>query len=368
MKERKYNILFGILLVCLLFHLAFKPFQLIKDQELSGYYKIPESIEFNASNYFSGKFRDSLEKTIKYQFGLFPGFTRIHHQIEYSFFNRLHVKDVHIGKDGYLFRYCEKGCITENTYDPVKLDNYLNKYLKLQDSLKAVGKNIVWIIAPDKNIVFSEYLPSDLKHGEKVYGFYWTLQNAFKQKGINFIDFNALAFREKNKYPFEVFYKGGVHWTNAYATRCFDSVCKYLSENTSIKIKNTISTKQVEHPWGADIDMEEAANLLFPLEQDSLYLSDISSESNSKNKKLLLIGDSFAHMWTWTKYFANCFHPQSEFWYYNREVNTLSNIGKETVNHKKVAKRVKDFDTIIILFNSANAEYLDYGFINDIVK
>ncbi len=367
MQNRKYNILFGILLFCMVIHFAFKPLNLIKDKELAGFYIAPENVALNAENYFSGKFQDSTEKSINYQFGLFPGFTRIHHQIEYSFFNRIHVKDVHIGKNGYLYRYCV-GCITEKTFDSLYLEKYLDKYLLLQDSLKTVGKNIVWIIAPDKNIVFSEYLPSNLKQGDKVYAYYWTLQKAFKRKGIDFIDFNELAFREKNKYPYAVFNKGGVHWTNAYAARCFDSVCKYLEKRTDIKIKNTITNRKVEHPWGPDIDMEEAANLLLPLQQDRLYLSDVVSESNSKNKKLLLVGDSFAHMWTWTKYYQNCFDSQSEFWYYNREINTLANIHKRMVKHEAVAQNIKDVDLIIIVFNAANAEYLDYGFVEDVMK
>lgn len=359
--------MFGFLMLCLLLHFAFKPLNIIKDQDLAGFYKVPVSVEFNADNYFLRKYQDSSDKYINYQFGLFPGFTRIHHQIEYSFFDRIHVKDVHIGQNGYLYRYCE-GCITNRTFDSLNLERYLDKYLIIQDSLKACGKNIVWLIAPDKNIVFSEYLPLKLQHDDEVYSFYWTLQKAFKRKRIEFIDFNELAFREKNKYPYEVFNKGGVHWTNAYATRCFDSVCLYLASKTKIQIKNAISIKKVEHPWGPDIDMEEAANLLLPLQQDRLYLADMTSESNSKNKKLLLIGDSFAHSWTWTKYFANCFHPQSKFWYYNREVCTLENTFIRNVDHRSMRRTTSEFDTFIIIFNAANAEYLDYGFIDDMFR
>jgi hypothetical protein len=365
MKKRKYDILFAFLLLCFLLHFAFYPLGIIKDQPLSGYYKLPEKVEFSAENYFSRKYQDSTEKHIKYTFGLFPGFTRIHHQIEYSFFDRLHVADVHIGSKGYLFRYCE-GCITGRTYDSIALNSYLNKYLLLQDSLKAAGKNIVWVIAPDKNIVYSEYLPASAKAPDKVYGFYWDLQKAFKKKGIAFIDFNELAFREKNTYPYQVYNKGGVHWTNAYAARCFDSVCSYLGQKTSIKIRNTIVFNKVEHPWDPDIDMEAAANLLLPLEQNGLYLSEISSVSNAKNKKILLIGDSFAHAWIWTKWYKNCFHQDSEFWYYNREANTLDNTFKRNVDHKDARKAIAGFDTFVIVFSAANAENLDYDFINDL--
>ena len=107
-----------------MFHFAFYPLHIFKDLPLDGYYKPAENVEFNLSNYFSRRFQDSTEKNINYQFGLFPGFTRIHHQIEYSFFDHVFVRDVYKGKYGYLMRYC-KGCISddgfnENTIQPLQ--------------------------------------------------------------------------------------------------------------------------------------------------------------------------------------------------------------------------------------------------------
>ncbi|MBL0328853.1 MAG: hypothetical protein IPP64_05410 [Bacteroidetes bacterium] len=366
MQKRKYNILFGFLILCLLFHLAFKPFNWIKDLDLSGYFTEPEFIGLTAENYFSSQFQDTTEKSLNFNFGLFPGFTRIHHQIEYSFFNRMHVKDVHSGKKGYLFRYCDI-CMSDRDFGPDYIESFLNKYKVFQDSLKAAGKNIVWVIAPDKNFTFSEYLPEE-KHVEQIYPFYWTLRKGFIEKGINFIDFNELAFREKNKFQFEVFNKGGVHWTNAYANRCFDSICSYLSQNTDIKIKNTITLKKINRPWSYDIDMEIAGNLLLPLKQDNFYSSEIESESNAHNKKLLLIGDSFTHAWVWKKVYSSCFHPESEFWYYNRDLNTLENKYIGPVSRKDTRKNISKFDTFIIVFTALNAEQLTYGFIEDVYQ
>src|SRR3954463_11225128 len=120
MRKRKADIFFWFLLACLLLHLLFSPLGIIKDQPLSGFFQLPLKVEFSTENYLSRSFQDSTEKYLNYKMGLKPGFTRIHHQLEYSLFNHLHAYDVHAGNDGYLFRYC-KGCISDGSFDPQML-------------------------------------------------------------------------------------------------------------------------------------------------------------------------------------------------------------------------------------------------------
>lgn len=364
MHKLRDNILFGLLFLCLVIHFTFSPLNIIKDLPLNGYYEKPTQTEFNLKNYFSRSYQDSTEKNIRYQFGLFPGFTRIHHQLEYSLFHHIYVKDVSRGANNYLFRYCST-CITDKKFDDAAIDRYLDNYSKLKDSLKAAGKNIVWVIAPDKNIIYSEYLPQP--HPVEVDGYYWSFKTALRRKKIQVIDFNELAYREKNKYPFAVSNKGGVHWTQPYAARCFDSLCNYLAATTTISIKNTISYKKTGNPWDPDYDIEKAANLLIPLEKkDHCYFAEIKSRSNSKNKKVLLVGDSFCHAWMWNNWMKNAFSPESEFWYYNREANTIDNTFIKKVDHKNVKEYIQKFDVFILVFSAANMEMLDYNFMKDL--
>ncbi|MCW3082845.1 MAG: sugar O-acetyltransferase precursor [Bacteroidetes bacterium] len=368
MKKRTLNILFFLLFfICLLLHFLFSPLHLIKDKPLEGYYPKPPETTFNLPDYFSRRYQDTTEKYINYQFGLFPGFTRVHHQLEYSWFNKINVQDVHIGKQGYLFRYVS-GYFDDKTFPEGKLDLYIKRYSKFSDSLKAAGKNVIWVIAPDKNIVYSEFLADSVKHPALINGFYQSLKNAFKQNAITYLDFNELGIAEKNKYPFAVCNKGGVHWTQAYAARCFDSVCTYLSGTTAISIKNTISNKKNNTPWTPDVDIEAAANLLMPLEKNNNYFSTVESQSNVKNKKVLLIGDSFCHVWAWNSWMQQCFSSESEFWYYNREVHQLDDEYIKDRDHAATRSNISKFDTFIILFSAGNVEQLDYGFMEDVYK
>lgn len=367
MKNR-YNILFFVLFfLCLCVHFLFAPLHIIKDRPLEGYYKTNDSIHFSPEAYFTHSYQDSTEKYIDYKFGLFPGFTRIHHQMEYSLFGKVNVRDVHRGKDGYLFRYVD-GYFDKKTYEANKLKTYIGQYARFSDSLKAAGKNVIWVIAPDKNIVYSEFLGDSVKHGAQINNFYYDLKAAFSQQHLPFLDFNAVALSEKNKYPYAVCNKGGVHWTQAYSARCFDSLCAYLRQNSSIAINNTITLKKVNTPWGPDIDIEAAANLLAPLEKGNNYFADLTSASNAKNKKLLLIGDSFCHAWAWNQWLQSCFDPGSEFWYYNREAHQLDDSYLRDLDHQHVRDEVKGFDTFIILFSAGNVEMLDYGFVGEVYR
>ncbi|MFL5763759.1 MAG: alginate O-acetyltransferase AlgX-related protein [Bacteroidia bacterium] len=366
--KKKSSILFWVLFACFALHWLFFPLGIIKDLPLSGYYRLPGKVELSAKSYLNGSFQDSVDLYVGRKMGLVPGFTRVHHQLEYSAFDKLHAYDVHAGLDNYLFRYCP-GCITAGTFDKAMLDEYITRYLIFQDSLKAAGKNIVWIIAPDKNFIYSEKLSPELKHPDEISGFYWTLKKEFRRRGVNFIDFNELAWREKNKFEFPVFTKGGVHWSQAYAARCFDSLCQYLSERTPVKIKNEVQYRKADKAWDSDIDMESASNLLIPVSEGPFYLADVTSESNAKKKKLLLIGDSFTYAWTWPGYVAKCFDPASEFWYYNREENILKgNKVLGELDHSNTRKKIKSFDTFVFVFTALNAENLDYGFMDDVYR
>jgi hypothetical protein len=351
--------------VLMLFHLLFYPLGLIKDLPLNGFYKLPDTVAFTAENYFSHRFQDSNEVRINQSMGLFPGLTRIHHQIEYSFFDRVHAHDVYKGKNAYLFRYCE-GCLSDRTYPSPGIDHFMILYKRFQDSLEAQGKTVVWVIGPDKAFVYNEYLPGDLKLPVNFQGFYWSLKESLKKNGVNYIDFNELAYREKNKYPFRSFYRGGVHWTQAYAARCFDSVCRFLESKHFADIRYSMRTHAVNQPWANDIDMERSANLLIPLEDTGFYNVEIIPDSLQKKKKLLLVGDSFCYPWVWPHQIGFCFAKGSEFWYYNRERDDLFGNPIKNVDHKNMRKQIKDYDLFIILFNPLNAEYIDYDFISDV--
>lgn len=368
MRGFKYNILFLILFLFLVLHFLFNPLQIIKDSALNGYFEKPIETEFSLKNYFSRTYQDSTEKYLKYNFGLFPGLTRIHNQIEYSLFDKIHVHDVHKGKNGYLHRYV-KGYFSNKDFDSYTLNHYFDLLKRFSDSLKASGKIVVWVISPDKSIVYKETLPEEIGSiNHPINLLYESFKKELMNGNYNYIDFNELSIKEKNKYLFPVCNKGGIHWTQAYAARCFDSVCSYLNLVQKFNIQNKITYYKTGTVWGPDYDIEYAANLLVPLEKnDSSYLANVKTIISSKDKKLLLIGDSFCHAWMWNKFFAPVFNSESEFWYYNRDATTMTNDKLiRNADKKTIKKYIEKFDVFIINYSAANINMLDYGFLEDV--
>ncbi len=367
MNGHKFNILFFVLLSLLVLHFLFYPLNIIKDSPLSGAFHVPPKKEFTIQNYLSKSYQDSTEVFLKYNFGLFPGLTRIHNQVEYSFFDQVHVYDVHKGKNGYLHRFVPD-YFEGKHFDDYTLNHYFDLLKRFSDSLKSNKKNVIWVIAPDKSLVYKESLPPEIKFTEPINLHYEELKNGLRSGNFSFIDFNELAIKEKGKYPFPVCNKGGVHWTQAYSARCYDSLCKYINATTGTTIENNIRYYMTGTVWGPDYDIENAANLLIPLERDdSCYLAEINPLNRAKDKKILLIGDSFCHAWMWNKFFEKNFSSESEFWYYNREATLLDNkIILRNPENITIREYISKFDLFVITYSAGNAYMMDYGFLKDV--
>ena len=367
MKGRTYNILFFVLAILLVLHFLFYPLSIIKDSPLSGSFHVPEKQNFTIPDYLSKRYQDSTEVFLKYNFGLFPGLTRVHNQVEYSFFDKIHVHDVHKGKDGYLHRYVP-GYFEGKQFDNYTLNHYLDLLNRFADSLKTSGKIVIWAIAPDKSIVYKETLPSEIAYKEPINLYYESLKNGLRSGKFSYIDFNELAIKEKDKYPFPVCNKGGIHWTQAYSARCYDTLCKFINQLSGTKIEHKINYYMTGTVWGPDYDIENSANLLIPLERDdSCYLAEVAAVKSAKSKKILLVGDSFCHAWMWNKFFEKDFHANSEFWYYNKEASLLDNrVISRNPEKRAIREYISKFDVFVITYSAANANMLDYGFLKDV--
>jgi hypothetical protein len=366
MKNAVYNVLFVAVILLLLLHLAFSNAEFLRGRPLHGSYQKSAEPRFSPQAYFSLDFQDSTESFVKTNFGFSPPLIRLHHQFEYSVFDRVNVVDVHKGRDGYLFRYAPTYFDGE-TYVPDTLKNFLKRYAAFGDSMKQKGKKIIWVIAPDKSSVLPEFLPDIIRHRLRspANSFYADFKDQMLARKFDVLDFNALACNEKTKYPFPVFSRVGVHWAHPYAARCFDSLCNYLSAKGAVDLHTEIHSFPVTIPWEPDLDMESAANLMFPLQKEPFFHATLNCQGQCKQKKVLLIGDSFCYAAMWQGWFASCFSPESEFWYYNREATRINNEPLPALDHSQTHRAVEKFDLIIFLFSAGNLHMLDWGFLKD---
>ncbi len=343
----------------------------MKERPLNGYFINHSKLPLSSENWFNGSFQDSLELYLKDSISLKSSFVRLKNQIDFSIFRHLNVKDVSIGKDNYFFRYTRYFVYGGDYHGDNKLEQDVLRLKRVQDTLKKKGKFLVFVIAPDKLWIYNEFLndPNVLNpNSTKYYDTYVKLMNKYN---CDFIDLNAAFLELKPKSEYALFAKGGSHWTEFGAFFGLDSIVNYIKKNTKYTFpKPVIIKSNVDgNPWFFDEDIFNASNLQFNIPENNLFLHPkLSSPKKERTTKAILCGDSFCHAICWQDFYANYFHEESTFWYYNRVINKANNKLIGDVTEKNARIFIKKSDIYIVLFSAGNVGNFEYGFLNHFEK
>lgn len=125
----------------------------------------------NANNKLNNNFNKEFESWINDNFGLRETFVKINQLIQYSIFNNSTIKDVHIGKEDWLYladdnniRYYQNLNIPTQNY----MDRYTKKLNNIDNYLKIRGISFFAMFWPSKQTIYPEYMPNTiLKVGKK---------------------------------------------------------------------------------------------------------------------------------------------------------------------------------------------------------
>jgi len=343
----------------------------MKERPLNGYFINHSKLPFNCKNWFNGSFQDSLEFYLKDSISLKPTFVRIKNQIDFSLFRQLNVKDVKIGKENYFFRYTKYFVEGGNYQGDDQLKKNILQLKKVQDSLKKKGKFLVFVIAPDKLWIYNEFLSEPNVLNSKSTEYYDTYINLLKKYNCDYINLNAAFLKLKKTTNYELFAKGGSHWTEYGALFGMDSIANYIKEKTKYNFPQPVLIKKEvdQNPWFHDEDIYNASNLQFNISENGSFIHPkLKSDNVERTTKAILCGDSFCHAICWKEYFANYFHEESTFWYYNRVIHKANNKLIGDVNEKNARIFIEKSDIYIILFSAGNLENFEYGFLNHFEK
>jgi hypothetical protein len=93
----------------------------------------------------------------------------------------------------------------------------------------------------------------------------------------------------------------------------------------------------------------------------------LSDNSDKKDKKLLMIGDSF--MWELFKRSgigSNCFKEQ-EFWYYNQTIHKTHQVDSLPMltRHINTIEKIEEFDAVLIVSNGPNLPQFTWDFVKN---
>lgn len=317
---------------------------------------------FSMQSWLDGSFQQSAQQFINDQIGFFPSFVRVHNQIQFSLFNRIYTGDIIAGKENYLFeeRYI-KAQAGENFVGINTIKRQAQKLKALQDSLKRMHKFLFVCLAANKPTYYQEYLPYAIKKDSSNREFF--IQQ-FNKLQVDYLNFDSWFLEMKDSLGDLLYPKYGIHWSYYGEMLATDSISKYIAHKTGwplprLKIEEG-NYSPIERFY--DSDIANSMNLIQSPHHDSLMYPDFTWEQpNGKpaNKKMLIIGDSFALIMVEELQLGGGCFEDLNFWYYNlvvREANQKKGqtFGAELpklVRHLDFYKAFQEVDAIMIMTN-----------------
>lgn len=337
-----------------------------KVDPLHGDVNLPENIEFDKHDWFSGFYQQEKENYLNASFGFRNEFVKLNNQLAYTIFNKAKANGVIIGKENYLY---EKSYIDAYTgADFVGRDsiNHTVKRLKfISDTLNKLGKQLIVVFAAGKASFYPEYIPDTYLpvHGETNYSY---MSARTKAAGLNVIDFNKWFVDNKHVSKYPLYPQYGIHWSNYGTALVADSMIKAIEQLRHIDAPE-FSFKEVEMKPAHDVDYDiaDGMNLLFRLKSfDMAYPKMLPVETSGKTKpKVLVISDSFY----WGMYnlkISECFE-NDHFWYYNRQVYPESATKELLAEDLDLGDQVNKHEVFIIIATEATLHHIGWGFIEN---
>lgn len=354
-------------LACLLLLLMLSPLvqfsvRLFEENPLNGHFEQIEKPDLNKKSWLSGDYQNQYKTYFKEQVGFSNFLVRLHNQIHFDLFKQVNTKDVVVGKNNVLYDGRHINALQGKDFLGTKLIHKNVVQLRnVTDSLKANGKQILIVLAPNKARYFRDEVPTTKKiAGPTNYESYLTYFNQFN---IAYLDFNEWFLQQKTKQSINLIPKYGIHWSEYSATFVEDSIINYCNQYFGYQLPHYRINKLVSTKTPSDLDYDLGKSLnLFSKPSDENYNYPQKDIISGQKKKLLAVGDSYFKMLYLTGFTKDIFDSDG-LWYYNREVL------KEGLPEKKprpLKEVLPETDIVIIMLTEWNLYRLGFGIIEEI--
>lgn len=361
-KQYMFIIIYGIISLPLLqFWIPFK-----YEDPLKGAVESVQKPNFERKNWWSGNFQEEYDKWFNQNFGFRNTAVRLHNQIGFSFFNSAKANGVIIGKENYLFEYNYIKAVTGKDFiGESEIIKRTAELKQIQELIESEGKSFVVTFAAGKGSFFSEFIPDSCGSIAPVKTNYKFYSKQFIKEGINFIDFNKWFIAQKNKSPYPLYSKTGIHWSMYGSLLVADSIIKYIENSKKIDMPSIVKQGIIvsDSMQGSDNDIGEGMNLLFPFNSQKMGYPNYHFEpiQGKVQPKLLVIADSY--FWSIFDQLRtpSCF-SEVTFRFYNKEIRDSK--GNFTVSNgledwkEEIAKN----DIVLLMVTDANLKLFPWGF------
>lgn len=357
----------GLILVVLFTNLLLNRYPLAEVQPLKGYTKPSVPVVLSVKSWMDGSYQKYKEQEIADSSYLLPFLIRLHNEIEFYAFSKVHVKSIIQGQSGYLYDHDDIAAYCGNdNVGSVYIEDQVRKLKFIEQQLKPYGKSVVVVLVPGKSSLLPEYLPLNIPGAGRVTNLSQYVHQ-LETENVPFINFAAYFKRMKRSASYPIFGKYAVHWSNYASAIASDSIIRYVEHLYSIDMANcTWKTVKTQVAHGTDVDFLEALNLLHYPTLPEMGYPQYQYDLNAKQAKppFLAIGDSY--YWGLPEFQT----PFSDyhFWFYNNEVYPETSVSGLFTYQLNLKAELAKHDIILFFASEANLKDLGWGAIDRIAQ
>jgi hypothetical protein len=364
MTRIKY-IIYVIIVVVLFLPLFQKVLPVFRVKPLEGSYVLTDEPTFSFRDFFTSAFQDQYIPYFEQHIGFRPTLVRINNQIAFSSFNMALAQDVILGKKGFLFEvFYIKAYLGRDFTGTEKWDRYAEKLQAVSDSLNKNGTTLLVVFAPGKGTFFPEYIPDKFKPWQKDTTNQEYLMQRLKEKQIRFIDANHWFTRMKDRSPYPLYPKTGIHWSSYGEAMMLDSIIRYME-----RVKGR---PMVDFGWSGvrmsndlqdpDKDIVKGMNLLFDVPHYPMPYPEFYFRESPGTFKPVVITIADSYNWNlFGRGTTQKIYGQDKFWYYFKEAYGPYPEDQQ-VNDLDIPAELRSADFVILMATDATLSKFDFGF------
>jgi hypothetical protein len=364
MKLRIKYILLCAIMGSLFLPLLQENFHLSPTVPLAGDYVPASNVVISRHTWFNKEFQEKKEKFLQDHFGYHNTYIRIHNQIAFYLFKKAKANGVVIGKENYLYeaRYIDAYYGTDFIgQDSIRKKMFMISFLA--DTLKKMNKTFLLVFAPGKAAYFPEYIPEDRKAMKGITNIE-VYSRLAKEMNIPHIDFHSWFIQQKDKSPYPLVPKYGIHWSQYGAIRAWDSVLTTIEKSRGIDIPDMYWDKiKMEKAKDTDIDIEKGMNLLFRFQPELMAYPEVLFEENEAKTKpsVLVVGDSY--YWQIFGMGISTIFNRSDFWYYFKSAHSPRYDKTKNIEEVDIVDEINQHEVIILMSTDVHLPNLGWNFV-----
>jgi hypothetical protein len=333
---------------------------------------------FKYSDWFTGKYQKKVETAFTKLNGLRGFLVRLDNQINFSIFGecKSYGGGIAVGKDNWLF---EKSYVNHmnnnNQADLSVMEPRIMEMKKLQDLLASRDIYFLFLITPSKATVYGEHLTEKYLKNSLIRetAKYTTARRLLDTHGINYIDAHKFFMENKKTAPYDLFVRGGTHWSYYGASLFSMELISRIQQDTELPI-GSISCESIQVsslPWSTDADIASLMNVFDMTPACGKMAHPIMKTSfphNAIRPDVLVVGGSFLHtinLFVCDKIFGT----RDYYYYYKSNRPRPSSKDREIIpKNEQLKDAILSKKIIIVESNETLLHNIGSGFIKDAIK